>query len=280
MGSAWAEEAAKQGMNIIICARRLAKLEAVATNIRATYGVEVRVFTVDIAREDGADKIIEQIQDLDIGLCVYNAAFESGGYFINVEEETNVKQILGNTLTPMRLSYYLCREMARKHRGCIVLISSMAGVVGTANQAVYSGCKSFMALLAESLWYEMGQYGVTVTGVTVGTVATPEFFAIQEAQGTNLEVGKSVDYSDLLDGITIDPALLEAKPHTPEEVVSYVVEHLEDGPRLFSHPEDEAAFYGYTRMNRKDAVLFMGRNTDKYFSAYPQANEFTKIKKM
>lgn len=276
LGAAWAEECAKRGMNLVICARRAEKLAAAAERFRKDYGVEVRPFSVDIAEATAADTIISQIEDLDIGICIYNAAIETGGYFIRVEEKYHMQQIAGNAVTPMRLSYYLCRNMAKKHRGLILLVSSMAGALGTANQASYSGCKAFMAMLAETLWYEMRKYGVTVSGVTVGTVATPNFYEVQAAQGTNMDVGESYEYEDY--GFETDPALYSAKPHTPAEVAAYVFEHLEDGPRLFSHPEDEAAYYAYQRMPRKNAVIFMGKGTDKYFSAYDQMeDEFEEI---
>lgn len=267
LGAAWAEECAKRGFHLVICARRKDRLETLSQRLQKEYGVEVRTFSVDISQEAAYDTILENIRDLDIGMCIYNAAIEHGGYFIKVEEEHHLRQIVGNAVIPMRLSWYLCRDMARKNRGCILLVSSMAGIIGTANQSSYGATKAFMAQLAETLWYEMRKYGVTVAGVTVGSVATPQFYQQQAAQGTNMEAGASYDYSDLLEGLTIEPDILKATPHTPEEVAAYVLEHVEDGPRLFSHKEDQLSYEGYNRMSRRDGCLFMGRNTDKFFSA-------------
>ena len=73
---------------------------------------------------------------------------------------------------------------------------------------------------------------------------------------------------DLTHGLQIDPAITKAQPHTPADVAKYVLDHVEDGPRLFSHIEDQLSYEGYARMNRKDGCLFMGRSTDKYFSNY------------
>lgn len=268
LGAAWAEECAKRGFNVIVCARRLEKLQEVTASLREKYGVETREFTVDISVPEGADKIIENVKDLDIGMCIYNAAIETGGYFIKVDEKYHLQQIVGNALVPMRVSWYLCREMARKNRGCILLCGSMAGIIGTANQASYGACKSFEMQLGETLWYEMRKYGVTVAGVTIGTVASPNFYEQQAEQGTGMDVDKSYEYDELTHDLNIDPAITKAQPHTPADVAKYVLDHVEDGPRLFSHYEDQLSYEGYTRMSRRDGCLFMGRSTDKYFSAY------------
>ena len=267
LGAAWAEECAKRGFNVVACARRLERVQELTARLEKTYGIQTKAFSVDISVESAVDTILENIQGLDVGMFIYNAAVESGGYFIKVEEKYHIQQVIGNALVPMRLSWHVCRDMARKNRGCLLLVSSMAGIIGTANQASYGAAKAFEAQLAETLWYEMRKYGVTVSGVTVGSVATPQFIQQQSAQGTNMEAGAAYDYSDLVEGLEIEDAILRATPHTPEDVAKYVMDHVEDGPRLFSHYEDQLSYEGYNRMTRKDGCLFMGRNTDKFFSA-------------
>lgn len=253
LGAAWARECAKRGFHVIVCARRLDRLETLAAELQEKFGVETRAFSVDISTEEAYDTILQNIEGLDIGMCIYNAAIEHGGYFIDVEEKYHLRQIVGNALIPMRLSWYLCRQMAGRRRGCVLLVSSMAAAAGTANQSSYGATKAFEVQLAETLWYEMRKYGVTA-----GSVATPQFLKQQEAQGTNLKAGKGYDYSDLIEGLTVPPALLNAKPHAPEEVAAYVLGHVENGPRLFSHPEDQQFYEGLNSMTRRDACLFMG----------------------
>ncbi len=252
LGAAWAEEAAKRGMNVAICARRAEKLEDVAAGLRERYGVETRQFVVDISDEGAADVILAQTTDLDLGLCIYNAAIEQAGLFVDTAEQRHIDQVTGNALNPMRLTYHLSREMAKKHRGAILLISSMAGVQGTANQASYSASKAFMAMLGESLWNEMARFGVRVATVTVGAVATPEYLRLAELHA---------------DPNTAAAEASGPQPHTPEEVAAYVMEHLEDGPRLFSHPDDEAAFTAMSQLPRAMAVNMISAATDQYFSA-------------
>lgn len=266
LGAAWAEECAKRGMNVVICARSEDKLADVAAGLRERHGVQTQHFVVDISDMSASQTIIENVAGLDIGLCVWNAAIEQGGHFVNSSEEHHVDQVVGNALNPMRVTYHLTRDMAQKHRGAILLVSSMAGVQGTANQASYSGTKAFLAMLGESLWYEMAQYGVRVASVTVGAVNTPQYQHVQRAHAE--AAGATEAPSDA------------PQPHSPEEVAAYVIEHIDDGPRLFSHPDDEAAFTGMSQLPRKDAVSMISAVTDRFFSAgYDELDKLPKLPK-
>ena len=55
LGACWAEECAKRGFNVIICARRLEKLQEVSAGIRKKYGVSTKEFTVDISEENASN---------------------------------------------------------------------------------------------------------------------------------------------------------------------------------------------------------------------------------
>ena len=265
LGACWAEECAKRGNNVVICARRLEKLKEVSAGIREKYDVETREFVVDISKEDAADTIIENVRDLDIGICIYNAAIEHVGYFIKVDKKHHREQIVGNTVVPMELSWYLCREMARKHRGCILLCSSMAGAVGCGNNAVYGGVKSFELILAKGLWYEMKKYGVTVAGVTVGAIDTPEFKRVQSEQSKAYE----------LRGDKYSPA----KAIAPEKAAAYVLDHVNDGPHLFTSRNDQKSYRMMVSLPFKAACETMGTVMDKNFSSgYDQLkDEFEEI---
>ena len=267
LGACWAEECAKRGNNVVICARRLEKLQAVSAGLREKYGIETREFVVDISKEDAADTIIKNIKDLDIGVCVYNAAIEHSGYFIKVDKKYHREQIVGNTIVPMEISWYLCRKMARKHKGCILLCSSMAATVGCGNNAVYGGVKSFELVLGKGLWYEMRKYGVTVAGVTVGAIDTPEFKRVQEEQAKVYE--------------QLGEKYKPAKAISPEEAAAYVLDHVEDGPHLFTSKGDQKSYKLLTALPAKTACDMMGTVMDKNFSqGYEQLeDEFTEIGK-
>ena len=278
------EAKAKQVLELINAFFTLAKLEAgdmrmertkvnlselCRENVLGFYELLLqKEFTVDISEENASNTIIENIRGLDIGILIYNAAIEHVGYFIKVDEAYHEKQVVGNAIVPMRLCWYLCRDMARKHRGCILLCSSMAAAVGCGANAVYGAVKSFELTLAEGLWYEMRKYGVTAAGVMVGAIATPEFMRVKES----LMKEKSSDKK----------AAKKAKKNKgqlPSEVAEYVLDHVGDGPVLFTSPGDRRMYHLMVKLPRKQSCIMMGSVMDKEFnSGYEQLDDdFTEI---
>ena len=69
-----------------------------------------------------------------------------------------------NVLGPLRVSHYFGRRLAERGKGGIILMSSMSGLQGTAMVANYAATKAYDTVLAEGLWYELGQRGVDVLG--------------------------------------------------------------------------------------------------------------------
>jgi NAD(P)-dependent dehydrogenase (short-subunit alcohol dehydrogenase family) len=63
-------------------------------------------------------------------------------------------------------------QMRQQERGRIVLISSIGGVIGIPFQAYYSASKFALEGFAEALSYEVAPFGVQVTLVQPGNIAT------------------------------------------------------------------------------------------------------------
>lgn len=267
LGKSWAEECAKKGFNIIGCSNNLDDVKYVNKNIRRRFNVDTIEFEVDISQNSAAEIIIDQIKNLDVGMFIYNAAIEHVGYFIKVDKDYHNQQIIGNSTVPMQVSWYISRHMARKNKGVILLCSSMGAVVGCGNNAVYGAAKSFEMQLAKGLWYEMKKYGVTVAGITIGAIATPEFKRVQEQQRINFEnenPGKKYK---------------EAKAIEPSAAAEYVFKHLESGPQLYTSFGDRLSHKLLSILPSKFAVNMMGKVMDKNFSnGYDQLDDhFTEI---
>ncbi|MDH7568598.1 MAG: SDR family oxidoreductase [Armatimonadota bacterium] len=95
---------------------------------------------------------------------------------------------LADLRTNLEGSYFCCREvlpwMVKRQHGCVILLSSGAGVMGPFPfGSAYGLSKLGMAALAESLAHELSGTGVTVFAVNPGTVRTAmtEAIALSEA---------------------------------------------------------------------------------------------------
>lgn len=255
LGAAFAENCARRGLNVAICARRLGQLNSVADGLRQRYGVETRQFVTDITRDDCTETIRAATEGLEIGFLVYNAAVEPGGPFVRIKEEDLLANIQGNCTTPTRLTHWLAREMAKRHRGGIYLVSSMAGLGGIANWVAYGAGKGYELLLAEGLWYELKPYGVTAAAYVVGATETPKFQETQEKYGTGLT--SETEEEDITVGTVV--------PRTPASVAERLFTQLADGPRLYSHPDDKASAESMAQMTRNDYVNTISAMTTAYF---------------
>jgi short-subunit dehydrogenase len=145
--------------------------------------------------------------------------------------------------------------MAKRHRGGIYLVSSIAGLGGIANWVAYGAGKGYELLLGEGLWYELSPYGVTAAAYVVGTTETPAFQETQEKHGTGL-TGETRE-----EDLKVDTVV----PRTPASVAERLFAQLADGPRLYTHPDDKAAAEAMAQMTRNDYVNAISAMTIVYF---------------
>ncbi len=72
--------------------------------------------------------------------------------------------------------FFLCRHafpQLRSTRGCIVNVSSMAGIHGEKHHALYSATKGAINALTMSMALDYGEYGIRVNAVCPSSVLTP-----------------------------------------------------------------------------------------------------------
>ena len=163
----------KQDLALVLAARSVDKLEAVAAACRAS-GAQVLVQRCDvgvqadcIALIDAAVKAFGRIDAL-----VNNAGMSAHARFEDVTD-------LGWYETLMRINHWgsvWCTHAALPHlkasRGRIVAVASLAGLIGVPGRTAYSGTKFAMTGFFEALRVELADSGVSVTIAYPGVVAT------------------------------------------------------------------------------------------------------------
>jgi short-subunit dehydrogenase len=180
LGAAWANFLAQQGLDIIIIARHGDALEATAKQLREKYGVAVVADVLDLS--DGA-AVVSYAERLfrerpDVRLFVYNAAYtgyEQGVFSVDslamahTTVEVNVRSVL--TLTHA----FLNARRARDEGGGLVLMSSMAGLVGSAHLSVYAATKAWTTAFATGLHEELKSDGIDVLSCIAGATTTGNY---------------------------------------------------------------------------------------------------------
>jgi short-subunit dehydrogenase len=251
LGAAFAVQAARCCFDVVLVARRESALAETASRIRAEYGVNTRTIVADLAAPDAGEVIAGEIDDLDLGVFVYNAAAEPEGRFLDVPLEEQRVNLSVNCWTPTVLAHRVGHKMVERGRGAMAIVSSMAALQGIKMFASYGAAKAYELILAEGLWDEFREHGVDVLSYVVGATASANFRgAAPEAYG---EAAPSAG----------GPADRILNPSTPDEVAARLFERLHAGPRQYSHDADEATAVSAAQGSRADAVRAMGEITSR-----------------
>lgn len=173
IGAAYARQLAQRGMHVILVARGREKLEALARELREDFSVFVRTLSIDLGSADLLDELMPQVENLEIGLLIYNA----GNSEVREYAQASLTSILSifdvNCRGPLLLCHALGRKMVERGRGGVILMSSMAGLQGSGLVVDYAATKAFDIVLGEGLWEEWRHHGVDVLSVVAGATLTP-----------------------------------------------------------------------------------------------------------
>jgi short-subunit dehydrogenase len=177
LGAEYARQLAEKGFNLVLVARQSDLLNTLSTELHNRHRVQVRPFVFDLSHPDSARQIFEQTADLEIGLFIYNAAIAPVATFFNQPLEQHLQMIETNMRTPLSLVYAFGRIMQIRHKGGIILMSSLSAMQGSALISHYAATKAYNAVLAEGLWDELRQDGVSVIASLPASIATPHYLA-------------------------------------------------------------------------------------------------------
>lgn len=144
---------------------------------RSAHEESVRVHPVAMDVTD-REKVKETVQVVEakwggIDVLVNNAGALADGPVARMSEE-DWERVLGvNLRGAFHCAQAVLRGMARRRRGHIVNISSMAGLKGAAGQVHYAAAKAGLIGFTKSLAREVGSRNVRVNAVLPGVMPTP-----------------------------------------------------------------------------------------------------------
>lgn len=164
---------AERGADVVVAGRRAEPLEQAAGEIRK-LGRRALAVPTDVRKPDACKAMIEsavkEFGRLDI--LINNAGGAHG--HIGIAKMDLAKWDRDVQLNLSAALY--CSQAAYPHlkagKGCIVNISSMAGVGGTQGVAAYSAAKAGLQMLTKVMSAEFGPVGIRVNCVAPGMTAT------------------------------------------------------------------------------------------------------------
>ena len=226
LGEAYAHALAARGLDLILIGRRQQPLEETARKITAQFGVKALPVVCDLSRGDAVQQISNAIGDLPVDFLVYNAAMSYIGPYLATDLSTHNGIAAVNMLTPLSILHYFGSKMVQRHRGGIVIMSSIAGFQGSGYLATYAATKAFCRVLAEGLWYEWRPLNVDVIACCAGATATPNYLRTKPRKASSLEpkVQLPADVvEECLKRIGTTPSFVSG---TGNKVVTFLMRHV------------------------------------------------------
>jgi len=199
IGADIARELAKRGANVILVARRVEKLEALAAELSAV-GVQATVAPCDVT--DAAAREALAAAHTEVDILVNNAGLGVFGLFADSEWK-NVEQMLAVNITALtHLTHLFAKPMAARGHGTIMLVASTIAFQPVPLFAVYAATKAYVLSLGEALNLEYAKSGVKFTTLCPG-ITQSEFFEVA-AQKKSMMVEKLMMSSATVAKVGVD----------------------------------------------------------------------------
>ena len=170
IGAAVAREAARQGADVVLTARREERLQSLSAEIEA-MGRRALAVRCDVTRDGELEAAVSKARDAfgRIDHVIANVGFGVVGAFSKLRLEDFRRQFETNVFGVLR-TVAATREELIATRGCLAIIGSVNGYVPFPRSSPYSMSKSAVHALAFSLWHELRPHGVGVLLVAPGFV--------------------------------------------------------------------------------------------------------------
>ncbi|NLE74509.1 MAG: SDR family NAD(P)-dependent oxidoreductase [Actinobacteria bacterium] len=173
IGAAYARELARRGLRPVLVARRMGRLEEIATTIRRDTGTSCRIWRADLSHREEIERVaakLETISDLDV--LVNNAGLGLVGRFHHLDAAAHTAMMELHVTAPTLLSHAALPGMLRRGRGAIVLTASVAAFFCLPCSVDYCATKAYGVVLADCLAQEVRGTGVRVQALCPGLVKT------------------------------------------------------------------------------------------------------------
>jgi citronellol/citronellal dehydrogenase len=173
IGEAAARVLAAAGADVVVAARQVERLAAVAESIRDS-GRRCIAIPTDVRLEEDIQRLVEgTIAEFGrVDIVVNNA----GGSYLFPMEETPLDRwdnsFALNVRGPFMLTQAAGRHMLAQGRGVFVNISSAAGLTGVSGGVAYSAAKAALQMLTRVVALEWGPQGIRANCIAVGAIAS------------------------------------------------------------------------------------------------------------
>jgi uncharacterized protein len=181
-GEEFARQYAAQGRALVLVARRIDKLQTLATELRERDRVDVIVEQVDLSNVAAVIQLHQRLRDrgIAIDILINNAGHGLQGTFVDSTLDAALAMLQLDVVSLTAITHVFAQDMRTRGRGEILLVASMLAYQGVEKFAVYAAAKAYVLRLGEALHRELKGDGITVTVLAPGMSDTGFATAAQQ----------------------------------------------------------------------------------------------------
>lgn len=225
IGKVVAAALAREGMDLILAARSVDKLEAVATELRKS-GVRVLTVPTDVSKLTDLQKLVEaSVAEFGtIDVLVNNAGIEAFQQFHEIPIDKIEATIQTNTMGSILLTRLVIPVMVKQGSGRIINMASTAAIQAPPYGATYAATKASLLQFSMALRLEYAGSGISATAICPGFTDEGGIYEVIKQ-----EMGRRVPW--LVGGTTADKVAKKVIKALRSDPPRIIVDR--PGPRLF-----------------------------------------------
>jgi len=221
IGLAVAEALAREGVNLLLCARNEKRLQAAVVDLEKRHGVRIFGIPVDVTINDDIEKIVqfanEKFNAIDI--LINNAGTGSSETIMDAGDDKWQYYWDLHVMAAVRLVQKVVPLMEKAGGGSIINTASICAKQPLGYEPIYNVTKAALSMLGKCMANEFIEKNIRVNTINPGLILTPDW---RKTAGILTE-GKDQMPDEYLDAI--------AKENTPIG--------------RFATPEELAYFYAF-----------------------------------
>ncbi|MBI3557994.1 MAG: SDR family NAD(P)-dependent oxidoreductase [Deltaproteobacteria bacterium] len=175
LGEEYSRQLAARGVDLVIAARRVDRLQKLAAELIAKYAVKIEVLQLDLVGPGAAVQLFQAAtaQSRKVTMLINNAGIGPFARFLDEKPEKHLNTMQLNTVALTELCHHFATHMVgHGSRSYITNVGSIASFQGVPNFAVYSATKFYVRVLSEILARELKRTKVSVTCLCPGGTHT------------------------------------------------------------------------------------------------------------
>jgi short-subunit dehydrogenase len=171
IGLAFARRLAADGHDLVLVARDVPRLEAVAAELRSSHGRDCEVLPADLADRAQVTTVADRLADATrpVDVLVNNAGFGLRTTFAasDIADQERMLDVLCRAT--LVLTHAALPGMVSRGHGAVINVSSVSGFTA---MGTYAAAKAWTTTFSEAVAVELRGTGVTCTALCPGFVST------------------------------------------------------------------------------------------------------------